>query len=93
MSDDAGYEIIHENTFDHTMANELSITIAQADEALGAIMYALNRNPSGFPLVYGRDVHLAKLVARPRDRLPALRVFFRLVEERKRVDLLYVDHG
>lgn len=93
MRDEASFQIVHEQTYDYALSNELTISVEQADEALGAIMYALNRNPSGFPVVFSRDIRVAKLAARPIDGLPQLRVFFRLVEDRSRVDLLYVDQG
>lgn len=93
MSDEAGYEAIHGQTYDYSIGNELNISIDQADEALGTIMYALHRNPCGFPVIFGDNVRVAKMMELPRDGLPGLRGFFRLAEEKKRADLLYVDHG
>lgn len=93
MVESDGYEIVHEQTYDYALSNALELRIELAEEALGPIIYALSRNPSAFPIVLGSNIRIAKISARERDLLPAFRVFFRLIEERKRVDLLYVDHG
>lgn len=93
MVEKDGYDLLHEHSFDYCLANGLDIEISQADEAIGAILYAISRNPSGFQRVVEPNVHLAKLVARPRDGLPSFRLFFRLNQDKRRVDLLYIDHG
>ncbi len=88
-----GYQLVHEQTFDYALNNELDLAPELAEEAIGSILYALSRNPFGFRQAFGDDIRIAKMTARPRDGLPAFRVFFRAKPERMRVDLLYVDHG
>ncbi len=88
-----GYELLHENSYDYCLCNTLRVEVSQAEEALGAILYAISRNPSGFKVVVEPNIYLAKISERPQEGLPLFRIFFRLHEEKKRVDLLYVDHG
>lgn len=88
-----GFEIRHESTYEYAITNGLNVSAQQADEALGAILYALNRNPTAFPVVAGANIRMAKLLARENDGLPAFRLFFRTNEHSSTVDLLYVDHG
>ena len=87
------YQIIHEQSFDYALSNNLSVPIEQAEEAIGAILYALNRNPTGFELVKNPDVYIAKMLPRPKDDLPAFRVWFRINKETGDVFLLYIDNG
>ncbi|MEM0946283.1 MAG: hypothetical protein AAGK37_02675 [Pseudomonadota bacterium] len=87
-----GYGISEEWSYSDAI-QQLKLNIKQADEALGALMYALNRNPKAFPLVHGETVRVAKLDERPNDGLPPFRVFFRISSTDDYVYLLHVDHG
>lgn len=87
-----GFEISEEWSYADALEN-LKVDVKQADEALGALMYALSRNPAAYPIVHGENVRLAKLDKRPNDGLPAFRVFFRINSSGDHVFLLHVDHG
>ncbi len=93
MVEREGYEILHEHSYDYCLCNTLEVEVSQAEEALGAILYAISLNPSGFNVVVEPNIFVAKISERPSEDLPPFRLFFRLHEEKKRVDLLYVDHG
>ncbi len=88
-----GYQIVEEWAYTDALENNLEIGLRQADEALGAILYALSLNPTAFEAAHDNNIRVAKLAERPLDGLPAFRVFFRVNEEQRTVFLLYVDHG
>ena len=91
---DDGYELVEEWSYTDALQNKLQVTIKQADEAVHAIMYALQNNPQAFELVFGESVRVAHMSERKFDGLPAFRVFFRVHEsEKKVVYLLHIDHG
>ena len=60
-----GYELLHENSYDYCLCNTLRVEVSQAEEALGAILYAISRNPSGFKVVVEPNIYLAKISERP----------------------------
>ncbi|UWR23454.1 hypothetical protein [Sulfitobacter sp. S190] len=88
-----GYEVSEEWHYTDALENRLSVSVQQADEALGAIHYALSLNPLAFDVVYQEDIRVAHLQERTLDGLPAFRIFFRVNESSRRVYLLFVDHG
>jgi len=88
-----GYEIAEEWAYTDALENGLDVSMKQAEEAIGAILYALQNNPMAFDIVYNESVRVAHLNKRTFDGLPAFRVFFRVSEESKTVFLLNIDHG
>ncbi|MDH3666904.1 MAG: hypothetical protein OEN23_08235 [Paracoccaceae bacterium] len=85
------YQVVHEQTYDYAISSLPTVTLQQAEEAVGAISYALSRNPKGFRKVRDPDVYLAKIAPRPRDHLPGFRVWFRVSSDDKHVYLLYIN--
>lgn len=88
-----GFQIVEEWSYQDSITSGLSVSNQLADEALSAIMYALQSNPSAFGLAFGQNIRVAKMNERPLDGLPVFRVFFRVDEASRTVDLLHVDHG
>jgi hypothetical protein len=87
----SGWEILEEQSYERAVAQIANHEFF--DSALAPILYALNRDPTGFPVVPGIDVRLAKTKLRfvGAEIIPSYRLWFKIDHAKRRVHLLWVE--
>ena len=86
-----GWNIVEGENYDRAIAQVGSHQ--DMDTALAAVMYALNRNPAGFPQTDAFGIYLAKTKIRVSEGyyIPSYRLWFKVDGAARDVTLLWVD--